>query len=324
MSGTEEQVRLGIAVCGRLTERGYLPAAARVDAVRVTALADPDPARLEGAIDAAGRARCVLPRPYPDVAAMLRAGGLDAVVVAAPAEHHVPVARAIADAGLPALVEKPPAPGVAGARVLAALTPAPWIGFNRRFLQGAAVRTQVPAEGWLELDLALMFQRDAWAPHAARDDALLDAASHLVDLAAFLTGSRAIAVRDAEVSERRATFEVEVGRGRVRIACATDRRYGERVQVRDRGGRTVADWRLDGPRARLGRVRGRPDPLAGSLGAQLTALAAAVRGADPRPLASAADGIAALQTLASARRSAELGGAEVLVAHDTDPQGVTA
>ena len=148
--------------------------------------------------------------------------------------------------------------------------------------------------------------------------------SHLVDLAVFLTGSRAIAVRDAQVEEDRAHLEVELGRARARIRCATDRPYGERVTVCDRGGETIAAWRLGRVRALAGRLRGRPEPLVRSLTGQLTALARAVRDDDPGQLATAADGIAAMRVLAAARRSAALGGAEVLVAPDPDPEATPA
>ncbi len=306
-------VRVGIVGCGRIVERGYLPAARGLDGVEIVALADRDAGRLadcRALAQAAGEATA----GFVDAAAMLDAGGLDALVVATPADGHVELATLAARAGLPCLIEKPPATDLAGAAALTALDPAPWIGFNRRFLQGAALAPLVPAEGWLELDLVLRFQRGGWGAHQSRDEALLDAGTHLIDLAAFLADSDPIAVRGADVGPERASLELELTRGRARIACATDRRYAERVHVRDRSGSTIAASTTNGWRARLARLRGGEDPLVGSLRRQLECFAAATRGEDPGTLANARAGRMAMAVVEAARRSAELGGAEVAVA----------
>jgi predicted dehydrogenase len=302
-------LRLGLAGCGRIAERGYAPAVAGLPGVKIVAVADPDRDRARNAAAAAGRAVA-----FDSVAELLGAGGVDALVVAVPAADHVAVAGLAAEAGVPSLVEKPPAPDLAGARALAALDPAPALAFNRRFLQGAELAARVPAEGWLEMELELRFRRGAWAAHACRDDALLDAGVHLVDLAAFLSGSAPIAVRDASVGAERAELELELGRARARIVCATDRRYRERVELVDRAGRRLARSTTSPGRARLHRLRGGEDPLVESLRLQLERFAEAVRGEDPGPLAGAAAGVAAMGAIEAARRSADLAGAEVTVA----------
>lgn len=308
-----QRLRLGIAGCGRIVERGYLPAARGVSDLVVAAVADPDPARAAAAARAAGDAAV-----FAEPAAMLAAAEIDALLVTAPANLHVELATLAARAGLPSLVEKPPAPDLAGAEVLAALDPAPAIGFNRRFMQGMELLSSVPAEGWLELELEMSFRRGAWAAHLSRDEALLDAGTHLIDLAAFLTGSSPIAVRRARIEPEQASLELELGRARARIRCATDRRYAEIVEVRDRSGRVVAASRTSGARARLRRLRGGGDPLVDSLRCQLTRFAATVRGGDLGGLARAEDGATAMRAVEAARRSAALGGAEVTV---TQPVG---
>ena len=76
---------------------------------------------------------------------------------------------------LPALVEKPPGIDAIEASQLAALEPAPWIGFNRRFepalrpLREAAASRRV-----FDSSLELFYRRDSWRPIRMRDDALLD------------------------------------------------------------------------------------------------------------------------------------------------------
>jgi myo-inositol 2-dehydrogenase / D-chiro-inositol 1-dehydrogenase len=298
-------LRLGLAGCGRIVERGYLPAVRGLRGVEVVAVADPE--RPRAARASAGAVA------FADAGEMIVAGGIEAVIVAAPAAAHLEVAATAASAGLPCLVEKPPAPDLASAAALAALDPSPSIGFNRRFLQGAELSPSIPAEGWLELELELRFRRAGWGAHFSRDEALLDAGTHLIDLAAFLTGAAPIAVRNASVEPERAELELELGRARARISCATDRPYAERVDVRDRSGRMTAGSRLGRVSAAKRRLHRGEDPLVLSLRRQLQQFAARVRGREADELAGADAGVAAMSVVEAARHSAELGGAEVTV-----------
>jgi predicted dehydrogenase len=303
-------MRLGIAGCGRIAERGYGPAALAAEGVTIAGFADPDPGRLdhclglwrEGGKEAEG---------FADLASLLEAGQIDLLVVAAPLELHVGLAEEAAAAGVRSLVEKPPAPDLAGAERLAALDPEPVLAFNRRFLQGEQLRDSIPAEGWLELDLELRFRQQAWGAHEVRDEALLDAGIHLIDLACHLTGADPISVRRAEAGQERAGFELELSRGRARIRCATDSRHRELIAIRDRGGKLLARNAQGGIRGRLGALRGAPDPLLLSLQRQLAALQG--KGQAARQIATAKDGVTAMAIVEAVRRSAELGGAEVTV-----------
>jgi predicted dehydrogenase len=302
-------LRLGIAGCGRIVERGYLAAIRTLPEVAVASVADPDQQRA-GQIARGGSGDAVV---FADAAELIAAGGVDALLVTVPAEDHLAVASLAADAGLPCLVEKPPAPDLAGAAALAALTPAPSIGFNRRFLQGAQLLPSIPAEGWIELELEMRFRRAGWGAHLSHDEALLDAGTHLIDLATFLVGAAPIAVRGAVVEPERASLELELGRARARVRCATDRPYAERVEVRDRSGRQLAASGIGRLGAAVGRLRGGEDPLVVSLRRQLERFAAGVRGAEAPGLANAEDGAIALAVVEAARRSAALGGAEVTI-----------
>jgi predicted dehydrogenase len=159
-----------------------------------------------------------------------------------------------------------------------------------------------------------------------RDEALLDAGIHLIDLACHLSGADPIAVRRALVEPERADLELELSRGRARISCATDQSHRERISVRDRAGKPIARSTWGGLRSRLAGAIGRPDPLALSLQRQLEALRDAAS-TDPAfvlsgpmspkgrtPLATATDGATVMAVVEAARRSAELDGAEVTVA----------
>jgi predicted dehydrogenase len=299
-------MRLGIAGCGRIAERGYVPAALAAEGVTIAAFADPNPDRLDQCLrllrEGGGEAE-----GFADLADLLAAGSIDLLIVAAPPDHHVALAEQAAAAGVRSLVEKPPAPDLAGARHLAALDPEPVLAFNRRFLQGTELREAIPAEGWIEFDLALRFRQGAWSAHEVRDEALLDAGIHLVDLACHLSGAAPIAVRGAQVTKQQASFELELSRGRAKIECATDRSHREAVGVRDRAGKQLASSTWGGLRSRLAaRVNG-TDPLVLSLQRQLEALTAG------GPIATAQDGVTTMAIVEAARRSSELEGAEVTV-----------
>lgn len=301
-------MRLGIAGCGRIVERGYVPAALAAEGVTIAAFADPNPERRDDCLRL-WRKGGDEARGFADLGEMLAAEPIDLLVVAAPLDFHLPLAEEAAAAGVRSLVEKPPAPDLADALRLAELAPAPVFAFNRRFLQGEELREAIPAEGWIELDLELRFQQGAWGAHEVRDEALLDAGIHLVDLACHLSRAAPIAVRHARIAPQRASFELELSRGRARIECATDRSHRETVSVRDRAGKVVARSAWGGLRSRLGGLTGKPDPLALSLQRQLEALTAA-----SDTLADAADGVTAMAIVEAARRSAALDGAEVTVA----------
>lgn len=297
-------MRIGIAGCGRIAERGYVPAALAAPGIEIAAFADPDPERLERCRRLWAQSGSEAPG-FADASELLAATPIDLLLVAAPAGLHVALAAEAAAAGVRSLVEKPPAPDLAGARQLAALDPRPLVAFNRRFLQGAELRDSIPGEGWLELDFELRFRRDAWGAHEAHDEALLDAGIHLIDLACFLTDSPPIAVRQAEIEHERATLELELGRGRARIACATDRGHREVVSVHDRSGKLLGRTSWGGSRSRIAGLLGKPDPLTLSLQRQLEAIQEA---------ATAQDGVVAMAVVEAAKRSAQLHGAEVTVA----------
>ncbi len=91
--------RLGLVGAGRMG-RTHLRALASSDAVRVVAVAE-SVAAVRDALDAPGLTT------YADLDAMLRAGGLDGVLVAAPSDRHLAIVRRLAAAEMPILCEKP-------------------------------------------------------------------------------------------------------------------------------------------------------------------------------------------------------------------------
>jgi predicted dehydrogenase len=293
--------------CGRIAERGWIPAIARVDSAELAAVAD---------IDAT---RCAVVAPgapaFTNAEDMVRAGGVDAVVIATPAAAHLSDARAVAAAGLPSIVEKPPAPDAAAARLLAALEPTPRIGLNRRFEPALLeARARVPERETLSIELAFHYRRASWAPRVVADEALLDLGPHLIDLARWLSASPLRSVRTTLRTRDRCAFELELERATASLSCATDRPYREFVEVRGEN-RRVVTRRIKGglQRAALGLLRPPSNPLGDSLAGQLEAFCTCVAGGDERQLASAADGVAIMEVIDAARRSHTLGGAWVEV-----------
>lgn len=108
-------LRVGMAGAGWVTQHHLAGWKAQGEAARVVAIADPDAA-------AAG-ARAVqygIAQVFGSVEAMLAGCELDAVDVAAPREFHAPIVRLAARRGHAVLCQKPLAPTLAEARMLAA------------------------------------------------------------------------------------------------------------------------------------------------------------------------------------------------------------
>jgi len=291
---------IGLIGAGRLAEAGYLPAARLTRRVRIAGIADPDADRR--ALLGAGEVST-----YSSAEALLAAGGLDGVVIASPPATHEPIATLAAAAGLRALVEKPPAPDLAGADRLVTLEPAPRIGFNRRFSLGRGLADAVPDSG--SIDLEIRYRRFSWSPVMVRDPALLDLAPHLVDLALRAGIGRVRSVTATSVRPERVSIAIQGTSADARIGCATDRAHRERVVVRDGDGRVLARHREGGlVRGALTRLRPGPHPLAGSLALQLEEFAAACAGEAAPNLATAADGAAAMAVIAAAAESLANGG----------------
>ncbi|MEM1333542.1 MAG: Gfo/Idh/MocA family oxidoreductase, partial [Actinomycetota bacterium] len=194
MSDQGAPVRLGLVGCGRLASSGYLPALALCSGVRLAAVTDLDTDRATALVAeaaAAGHGEVVVAR---SIAELVAAGPLDGVLVATPVAAHLGDAQDIAAAGLPVLVEKPPAPDAASAAELAKLEPTPFVAFNRRFDPGArAVRAAIGSRarggGVLEVEAAITYRRGSWGAHTVTDDALLDLGPHLVDWVRWSTGA---------------------------------------------------------------------------------------------------------------------------------------
>ncbi|MFG1375714.1 Gfo/Idh/MocA family protein [Xanthobacter autotrophicus] len=108
-------LKVGLIGAGWVTQHHLKGWQALGDAAEVVAIADPSRERAAERAAAFG-----IPALFDSAEAMLAAGGLDAVDIAAPRAAHVALARLAAGHGLPILCQKPLAPSLAEAEHLMA------------------------------------------------------------------------------------------------------------------------------------------------------------------------------------------------------------
>ena len=220
--------RLGLAGAGRMG-RTHLAALAGSRQVRVTGLAEPDPAVRAAA------ARPGLPG-FATVAGLLAAGNLDGVLVAAPTSAHSPIVTEIAAAGLPVLCEKPCGLDTAQARACAAAADRAGVllqvAYWRRFVPELAALRQRIRAGELGQILAVnCYQWDEAPPGAgfrgASGGIFADMGVHEFDQVRWLTGQEFGALR---VAAARPAAAGEAG------PASTDPDCGQVVAELDGGG----------------------------------------------------------------------------------------
>ena len=194
-------LRVGVIGCGRIARGIHLPVLARLADVRIASIAEPDAESRRAAAAIARGATA-----HADYHDLLRAGGVEAVVICVPPHLHAPVAIAAFEAGLHVYVEKPLVPSLAeSVAVLDAWRRARTIGmlgFNLRFHpQIASIRQRV-RDGAIGTTLGV---RGVFSilPHELPDwkrtrstggGVLLDLVSHHVDLVHHLLGDDVVRV----------------------------------------------------------------------------------------------------------------------------------
>jgi myo-inositol 2-dehydrogenase/D-chiro-inositol 1-dehydrogenase len=221
-----DPLRIGVAGCGALARYVHIRSLSAIRGAAVAAIADDSAAALAAAARLAPAAA-----RFPSVEEMLAAGLVDAVVVSTPSASHARPAELVLGAGLALYLEKPIATTLeegeslvaqaAGVDVVAAT------GFNRRFhpvfaelrrivLSGAIGRCRLVRTAFCEP--IEPEQMPGWK--RARDTgggAIIDLASHHVDLLRWITGEEPRTVYASVLSER-----TEHDVSRLRIAMSGD------------------------------------------------------------------------------------------------------
>jgi predicted dehydrogenase len=158
----------------------------------LSAVVDTAPAR---AAEAAAEYSCEV---APDLAAL--AGRVDAAVVAVPTTAHVATARALMEAGIDVLVEKPIAPDLASARALVevaeSLGRVLQVGHLERFNPAVTALGEI-------VRLPLFFEVHRLSPFTPRSldvDVVLDLMIHDIDVVLALVGQMPEEIRAAGIS----------------------------------------------------------------------------------------------------------------------------
>jgi len=339
-------LQLGVAGCGRIAQLVHLPELRRMPVSRVTALAEPEAKHREAAKALFPRAR-----EFRDYRELLASAAVDALIICLPSSLHAEAALAALKAGLPVYVEKPLAVDEASARaVLQAWRSSGvlgMVGFNYRFHPLYLRAKAALEEGALGEVVAVraVFSsaaraQPAWKrTRAGGGGALLDLASHHIDLMRYLLAARVAwvqaGVRSLETECDTAILELELSGGVLAQSLVTcrsgdddrfeiyttegclhiDRHRSIRPQwlpavkktsVFTAFSRTVREFRM-----RLAGASSRRDP---SFGAALRAFVEAVRRGVPAS-PTLADGWESLRVVLAAEESVRQG-ARVELASD--------
>jgi predicted dehydrogenase len=99
---TDSVLKIGLLGCGTIAQFAHLPALAKVRSARLTAICD----GAEDLLTTVGKAQGVKDL-YTDYAEFLEKADIEAVIIAAPDEFHIPLSMQALDAGKHVLVEKP-------------------------------------------------------------------------------------------------------------------------------------------------------------------------------------------------------------------------
>ncbi len=181
--------KLGLAGAGRMG-RNHLKALAGSEHVRVTAIAEPADAT-RASLPSTGAAL------YSDLDSMLAAGGLDAVLVCVPSDHHLETVKRLVEAGLPILCEKPcgvtAGQACEAARLAAEASLPLQIGFWRRFVPMLRrLRDRIAAGELGDIYLVACYQWDGQPPDANfrihSGGIFVDMGVHEFDQTRWLTG----------------------------------------------------------------------------------------------------------------------------------------
>jgi predicted dehydrogenase len=199
-------VRLGIAGCGAITTGIHLPNILAIEGIRVTAVADVDPAALRRVMDRVPNARAAA-----DWHELIEGDDIDAVLVALPPALHAEAAAAVLEAGLHLYLEKPVATSDAQAErlceIAAAADRVAMVGFNYRFNPLFAGLRDIVRGGTIGTLIAVRScfsthgRTTGWRADTGSGGVLLDLGSHHADLLPFIAGSPITAV-SAAVTER--------------------------------------------------------------------------------------------------------------------------
>ena len=326
-----EPLNIGLIGCGRVAERYYLPALARLRAeARLVAVADSLPARTRLATTSFPECRA-----FSSAAELLQHPLVRAVIIATPPANHAGATIDALRAGLPVLVEKPLATSLEEAGAIEEFASLPtarvMVAFNQRHWEPIrrlkeVLQTRKAADEH-SADLVMMTSPSAWSPVSTRSDALEDLAPHLLDLLRYLLQQEISAVRAVAAGDGGFELSVRLAKGHgAKCLVAHGDVTEESISVRCNGARyrvrmgserfEPADGflrsALDLADTVSRKLRRRRSSLYYSYERQLLQFLRHIREGS-RPSPDFKDGLAVLRAVEAARRSLACGGEEVSV-----------
>jgi len=219
MDVTKTPINIGILGCGYATTKFHLPALQSLQGIKIAALADVNPARLEQVAQMCGGAR-----RYVDSLSLMDDPGVDVVLISVPPGEHAQLAQAGLAAGKHLLIEKPLALDLDQAEgILQAAAESrtkTMVGHNLRFHHQVIEAKRVISEGLLG---PIQFVRAVtsgiypyqhnlpdWRKHRDQGGGvLIDLAIHHFDMARFVLESEleevSVLSRSGEVDDVTAT-----------------------------------------------------------------------------------------------------------------------
>ena len=314
-------MRIGVIGTGNIGTSHALSLATEIAGAQVTAVFDPDRGRSEAVAASIGARACT------QVAELIEADDIDAVVIASPDDLHAEQAMACLSAGKPALVEKPLAPSITDAMAVVdaeaggsrrLLT----LGFMRRFDPGyEALKGQLDAGLVGQPLIVRNIHRNQQAPYGLLSErTLTNMAIHEMDINRWLLGEELASVQvlaprpgpdtpDGQFDPMLICFRSATG-VLVEIEAFVNAHYGYEVSCQVVASRGILDM-SDGTyitRTATGlRAQDIPELWLGRFGdayrRELQAWVASLRGLPHASGASAWDGLAATAAASAAARS---------------------
>jgi myo-inositol 2-dehydrogenase/D-chiro-inositol 1-dehydrogenase len=267
--------------------RTHLRALAVSDTVRIAAVADP-----------VAPGQSPLPH-YADVTAMLNAGNIDGVLIAAPTPHHLPLIETIAAAGLPILCEKPCGLTATQTRAAAAVAERHnvrlEVAYWRRFVPVLQhLRQRVVTGEFGEIYCVNCYQWDGEPPsaqfQASSGGIFIDMGVHEFDQIHWLTGQDIVSVTAASQANEEAAQALATLSNGATALVSLGRRHplGDNCRVEIFGSRDTQEcrflWPPEGEAVFLDALRRQAESFAqggtagASAGDAIAALAAAEKG----------------------------------------------
>lgn len=324
-------LNVGLIGCGRAAERLYVPALSNLTEARLVAVADPIRKRRE--IVSSKIFGCLT---FSTAEALFQKAKIAAVIITTPPDTHVAITTLALQSGIPALIEKPLSPSMAGIKKLELLISSSggsvMIGFNRRHwkpvqkmrltMHNRQLSDRVSAQ------LVMTTNVQAWSPICGVSDPLDDLGSHQLDLLRYVFDREILAISAGWIDKHTIKMKVRLSGGIVVADCiaAHTNRHQEYIFIKCEHGKYQIQKGSERIKPAAGLIRqvldssdvlrrrllGKRSLLSGSYEKQLISFFNYVRtGEVMQP--SIADGIAVIKAVEATRKSASKGGKEVSI-----------